>query len=81
MMNSRVSRQWFCDRKAVKALNVHGGGAVLANISPREGNLMAGEAVRGMARLDGREVSMAVSASQSSWTEDGGVISLRVGFM
>lgn len=37
MVNSRFSRQWFWDRKAMKELNVHGGGAVLARISDRFG--------------------------------------------
>lgn len=37
MVNSRFSRQWFCDRKAMKDVSVYGGGAVLARISARLG--------------------------------------------
>jgi hypothetical protein len=32
-MNSKVSKQKFCERYAQKALSVHGGGAVFANTS------------------------------------------------
>lgn len=64
--NSSVSRQWFCDRYAVKALNVHGGAAVLERISDKEGSLAPGELARGIAKLAGRDVDMAVSVSQSS---------------
>lgn len=39
MVNSRVSRQWFCDRYAIKALRVHGGGEVLERISHSVGGL------------------------------------------
>lgn len=38
-MNSRVSRQWFCERYAINADKVHGGGALLARISERFGRL------------------------------------------
>lgn len=37
MVNSRFSRQWFCDRKAMKEDRVYGGGALLARISARLG--------------------------------------------
>lgn len=40
MVNSRFSKQWFCDRKAMKELSVHGGGAVFARISWRFGRLL-----------------------------------------
>ena len=56
----------------MKELSVHGGGAVLERISANDGGLEKGEPVRGMARLVGREVSIAVSWSQSSKTDDGG---------
>jgi hypothetical protein len=36
-MNSRFSKQWFCDRKAENWLDVYGGGAVFASISDRFG--------------------------------------------
>lgn len=58
-MNSRVSRQWFCERYAMNADNVHGGGALLARISERFGRLgqycpvaEKGD-VRGIATLSG----------------------------
>jgi hypothetical protein len=41
MVNSRFSKQWFCDRKAMNELSVHGGGAVLARISFRFGLRLA----------------------------------------
>ena len=37
MVNSSVSRQWFCERNAMKAVNVHGAGAVFDNISCSDG--------------------------------------------
>jgi hypothetical protein len=42
MVNSRFSRQWFCDRKAMNELSVHGGGAVFARISERFGLRLEG---------------------------------------
>jgi hypothetical protein len=63
----------------VNALNVHGGAAVLERISDKEGSLAAGEPARGIAKLAGRDVDIAVSVSQSSQTEDGGDIALGDG--
>lgn len=60
-MNSRVSRQWFCERYAMNADNVHGGGELLARISERFGRrgqyclVDVKGAVRGMATLSGLE--------------------------
>jgi hypothetical protein len=42
MVNSRFSKQWFCDRKAMKEDNVYGGGALLARISARLGFRLCG---------------------------------------
>src|SRR5450432_3439033 len=33
MVNSSVSKQWFCDRYAINALSVHGGGAEFVSTS------------------------------------------------
>lgn len=60
----------------MKELSVHGGGAVLVRISVSDGGLAKGEPVRGIARLVGRDVSIAVSWSQSSEIDDGGDNSL-----
>ena len=62
----------------MNALNVHGGAAVLERISDKEGSLAPGEPARGIAKLAGRDVDMAVSVSQSSQTE-GGDIALEDG--
>lgn len=78
-MNSRVSRQWFCDKYAVNALRVQGGGAVFDNISARVGTLMAGEPARGMPKLFGLDCDMVVSTSQSPRTEDGGDMGVGLG--
>lgn len=53
----------------MKALRVHGGGAVLERISERVGAFINGEAVRGMAKLAGLDMSMTVSESQSTAKE------------
>ena len=63
----------------MKAPSVHGGGAILESMSDKGGALSIGEAARGIAMLDGRDVSM-VAISQSSRTDDGGEISLGDGF-
>jgi hypothetical protein len=42
MVNSRFSRQWFCDKNAMKDVSVHGGGAVFARISARLGLRLQG---------------------------------------
>ena len=63
----------------MNALNVHGGAAVLERISDKEGSLAAGEPARGIAKLAGRDVDIAVSVSQSSQTEGGGDIALEDG--
>ena len=51
----------------MKALRLHGGGAVLARISRRVGRL----ADASIAMLGGREVDMLVSPSASGWTGAG----------
>lgn len=56
----------------MKELSVHGGGAVLESMSSNEGWFANGEPVLGMAKLVGRDVSIAVSCSQSSKTDDVG---------
>jgi hypothetical protein len=43
MVNSRFSRQWFWDKKAMKDVRVHGGGAVFARISARLGLRFPGD--------------------------------------
>lgn len=80
MMNSKVSKQWFWDRNAMNELRVHGGGAVLERMSVSVGGLAKGEPVRGMTRLVGRDISIAVSWSQSSKMDEGGVNSVGDGF-
>ena len=37
MVNSSVSKQWFCDKYAMKAVSVHGGAAVFARTSSSVG--------------------------------------------
>lgn len=85
MVNSRVSKQWFCERYAMKALSVHGGGAVLARTSCNVGRRgQYGPA--GIARLSGLEgrkspddMNPSSSASQSERTdEQRGEVSLEV---
>jgi len=64
----------------MKALSVHGCGAVFERISCRVGGFTKGDPVRGMTQLVGRDVeSMTVSASQSSISEEDGVNSLESG--
>lgn len=62
----------------MNALSVHGGDAVLERISDNDGALFIGDVVRGMAILDGRDVSM-VAVSQSDRTDEEGDGSLGDG--
>jgi hypothetical protein len=39
MVNSSVSMQWFCDKNAMKALKVHGGGETPRRMSVSVGGL------------------------------------------
>lgn len=87
IVNSNVSRQWFCDKYAMKALSVHGGDAVFANTSCSVGRRgQYGPA--GMDRLSGLDGSRSPddmkpssSASQSERTEElrGDIISFMTG--
>lgn len=66
-MNSRFSRQWFCERKKVKAPSVYGGGALSEMISMRFG-FRAG-ALLGIERVRLRvpeEASVMMESSSSS---------------
>jgi len=82
-VNSKVSRQWFCDRYAVKALRVHGGGAVFARTSCNVGR-RGQYGPEGIERLNGLEgtnspedMKPSSSASQSERTyEQRGDVSL-----
>lgn len=74
MVNSSVSRQWFCERYAMNALKVHGGGAELERTS-RSVGLLGQYGPTGMARLSGLEgkcspddIDLSSSASQSEKT-------------
>jgi hypothetical protein len=74
MVNSSVSRQWFWDRKAIKAPRVYGGGALLDKMSRSDGGDVGLVAVgaRGMsAMLGGLDAVMTESPSPSSKTDDG----------
>jgi hypothetical protein len=65
----------------MKALRVHGCGAVFERISCKVGGFTKGDPVRAITQLAGRDVeSMMVSASQSSMSEEDGVNSLESGF-
>jgi hypothetical protein len=77
IVNSRFSRQWFCDRKAMKEDNVYGGGALLARISARFGFRLCGlgmffgmETVKGAFWQSERAILMS-SPSKSSRDEAG----------
>jgi hypothetical protein len=52
---------------------------VFDSISARVGTFMAGEPARGMPKLFGLDCDMAVSTSQSPWTDDGGDIGFGLG--
>ena len=52
MVNSRVSRQWFCDKYAINALRVYGGDDSLERISDNVGGR---DVVDNRAPLDGRD--------------------------
>ena len=76
IVNSNVSKQWFCDKYAMKALSVHGGDAVFASTSCSVGRRgqygPAGiERLRG---LDGcrspDDMKPSSSASQSDRTDE-----------
>lgn len=76
-MNSKVSKQWFCDKYAMKALRVHGGGAVLARTSCNVGLRGQYGPVFGIDRLNGLEgtnspedMKPSSSASQSERTDE-----------
>jgi hypothetical protein len=83
MVNSSVSRQWFWDRKAVKAPSVYGGGALLDKMSRSDGGdvgLVAAEAGGMRAMLGGLDAVMTESPSPASKTDDGlGDVSLGDG--
>jgi hypothetical protein len=75
MVNSKVSRQWFCERYAVKALRVHGGGAVLSRTSCRVGRRgQYGPEMERLSGLDGtcspEDMKPSSSASQSDNAEE-----------
>lgn len=71
-MNSKVSKQWFCDRYAIKAVRVHGGGAVFARTScnvGRRGQYGPGLGIDRLSGLEGTkspdDMKPSSSASQS----------------
>jgi len=84
-MNSKVSKQWFCDRYAMNAVNVHGGGAVFDSTSCSVGR-RGQYGPDGMDRLNGldgrkspEDMKPSSSASQSERTdEQRGDVSLDV---
>jgi hypothetical protein len=76
IVNSKISKQWFCERYAVKALIVHGGGAIFDNTSCNVGRrgqygLVGIDRLKG---LDGRkspeDMKPLSSASQSESTDE-----------
>jgi len=75
-VNSKVSRQWFCERYAVKALIVHGGGAVFDNTSCNVGRWgqYGPIGIDRLKGLDGRkspeDMKPSSSASQSERTDE-----------
>jgi hypothetical protein len=75
MVNSKVSKQWFCERYAVKALMVHGGGASSDKTSCNVGRRAQYGPV-GIARLKGldwkspEDMKLSSSASQSERTDE-----------
>ena len=75
-MNSRVSKQWFCDRYCMKAPRVHGGGAVFDRTSCNVGR-RGQYGPDGTATLSGRDgrnspddMKPSSSASQSEMTDE-----------
>jgi hypothetical protein len=76
ILNSNVSKQWFCDKYCVKALSVHGGDAVFARTSCRVGRRGQYGPV-GIERLKGLDggsspddMKPSSSASQSDRTDE-----------
>lgn len=70
-MNSKFSKQWFWERKAMKELSVHGAGAVLARISERFGRRLHCELMLlGIDTVSGRDCgwysAMVIFTSSSS---------------
>lgn len=84
MVNSSVSKQWLVDRYAIKAVNVHGAGAVFAKISRRFGRLGQHGPSRfgslGITTLRGLDLDSSIdmapssSASQSPTEEQGDLL-------
>lgn len=87
IVNSKVSKQWFCERYAIKAVRVHGGGATLVRTSCNVGR-RGQYGPDGMVKLNGLEgakspddMKPSSSASQSERTdEQRGDVSLDVVF-
>jgi len=86
IVNSNVSRQWFCDKYAMKALSVHGGDAVFASTSCNVGRRgqYGPDGIERLRGLDcGRspdDMKPSSSASQSERTdEQRGDVSLMTG--
>lgn len=71
IVNSRFSRQWFCDRYAVKALSVHGGGAEFDRTSCNVGRATGCEDAM-LNGLDDRTPSMDMTSSSSASQPDDG---------
>jgi hypothetical protein len=74
-VNSNVSKQWFCDKYAMKALSVHGGDAVFARTSCSVGRRgqygPAGiERLSGLDDISPDDMKPSSSASQSERTEE-----------
>jgi hypothetical protein len=87
-VNSNVSKQWFCDKYAMKALSVHGGDAVFASTSSSVGRRgqygpVAIERLRGLeGGTSPDDMKPSSSASQSERTdEQRGDISFVTGLM
>jgi hypothetical protein len=77
MVNSKFSRQWFWDRKAMNEDNVYGGGALLARISARLGFRLWGLGMFfGMETVNGAfwqsESAILESSSSKSSRDDAG---------
>jgi hypothetical protein len=76
MVNSNVSKQWFCERYAMKAVNVHGGGAEFDRTSRnvgRRGQYGPDGMVRLSALADMKspdDMKPSSSASQSERTDE-----------
>jgi hypothetical protein len=84
-VNSRFSRQWFCERKAMKEVRVYGGGAVLLSISARLGfrhcrlgRVCGMETVKG-AGCDWQSVMAMVElwSSEAEWCECVGEVAVE----